>query len=318
MKLLMFGRGTIATFYGWALTRAGHEVEFYVRPGRVADYGSAIDVDIRDDRRPRGKRAVRERWSVTMREDLPNSDHDYDAIVVSVNQDQLPAVVAALAPHVGDVSVLMFSNVWDEPTEVVAALPAEQIVWGFPGAAGGFFGSSLRGGILESMYLGQIDGTSDPERYATIRDLFVRAGFRVKEPADFRRWLWFHYIMDAALITGIVTAGGYDALVGDASALRDSFVLLKEMIGVLEARGGISPTRAALIRRAPAGPAARLLQPMLRGKTYGDLMRLVMKSAHGSAESSRLYARDVLATARRLQLPVPRLAAAEGVFAAGA
>ena len=32
MKILMFGRGVIAAAYGWALERAGHEVEFYVRP----------------------------------------------------------------------------------------------------------------------------------------------------------------------------------------------------------------------------------------------------------------------------------------------
>ena len=32
MKILVFGRGVIATVYGWALERAGHDVEFYVRP----------------------------------------------------------------------------------------------------------------------------------------------------------------------------------------------------------------------------------------------------------------------------------------------
>ena len=32
IKILMFGRGVIATVYGWALEQAGHDVEFYVRP----------------------------------------------------------------------------------------------------------------------------------------------------------------------------------------------------------------------------------------------------------------------------------------------
>ena len=40
------GRGVIAVAYGWALERAGHEVEFYVRPGRSAQYGGTIDLDL--------------------------------------------------------------------------------------------------------------------------------------------------------------------------------------------------------------------------------------------------------------------------------
>jgi len=39
MKILMFGRGVISVIYGWALEKAGHTVEFYVRPGRAAQYG---------------------------------------------------------------------------------------------------------------------------------------------------------------------------------------------------------------------------------------------------------------------------------------
>jgi 2-dehydropantoate 2-reductase len=42
MKILIFGRGVIGTLYGWALEKAGHSVEFYVRPGRAAEYGSVL------------------------------------------------------------------------------------------------------------------------------------------------------------------------------------------------------------------------------------------------------------------------------------
>jgi len=32
--------------YGWALEKAGHDVEFYVRPGRVAQYGPTVKLEI--------------------------------------------------------------------------------------------------------------------------------------------------------------------------------------------------------------------------------------------------------------------------------
>ncbi|MEV4530403.1 ketopantoate reductase, partial [Streptosporangium sp. NPDC049304] len=70
MKILMFGRGVIATIYGWALERAGHDIEFYVRPGRAATYGEAIDLDLLDARRRMWGRRVVERWPVCLRETL--------------------------------------------------------------------------------------------------------------------------------------------------------------------------------------------------------------------------------------------------------
>jgi ketopantoate reductase len=38
MKILMFGQGVISVLYGWALEKAGHTVEFYVRPDRPVQY----------------------------------------------------------------------------------------------------------------------------------------------------------------------------------------------------------------------------------------------------------------------------------------
>jgi|GEM_PF-6331688 len=44
MKILIFGRGVIATQYAWALEKVGHTVEFYVRPGLTIQYGSKINL----------------------------------------------------------------------------------------------------------------------------------------------------------------------------------------------------------------------------------------------------------------------------------
>ena len=83
MKILMFGRGVISVLYGWALEKAGHTVEFYVRPGRVAQYGPTVALDMLDARRSIFGKRVNESWAIRMREDLP-ADHDYDLILVSV------------------------------------------------------------------------------------------------------------------------------------------------------------------------------------------------------------------------------------------
>jgi 2-dehydropantoate 2-reductase len=131
MKILMFGRGVIAVAYGWALERAGHEVEFYVRPGRAAEYGAAIDLELLDARRRWRGRRVTERWPVRYRESL-EPDHDFDLIVVSVQHYGFAEAVSFLAPRVGKATVLVFNNLWVEPSAAVEALPAGQVAWVSP------------------------------------------------------------------------------------------------------------------------------------------------------------------------------------------
>src|SRR5439155_19938008 len=87
MKILIIGRGLIATLYAWACEKAGHKVTSYVRPGRAAQYGPFVNLEIRDSR-INSKTFIHEKWPITMREDL-NADHDYDLIIVSVNHNQL-------------------------------------------------------------------------------------------------------------------------------------------------------------------------------------------------------------------------------------
>lgn len=313
MKILMFGRGTIATLYGWALTRAGHRVEFYVRPGRAAQYGPDVELEIRDGRTGRGA-PVREQWPITMREDLP-ADHDYDLIILSVNHDQLADAVGFLSTRVGNATVLVFNNVWVDPAVAVSALPADQVVWGFPGAGGGFAGSTLVGGIVRTVFLGFCDGSNRTGRYRAVRGLFRDAGFSVSENKDFRSWLWFHFIMDAGLLTQMLAAGGQAELFRSRDALKESVLLVREMIPLVKAKGGNPGLGVALVARLPAGLLAFVLQKFLGAENmYSFIMEQLEHTGHMNRESGGLYARDVLAEARKLGVPLPRLAALEPVF----
>jgi pyruvate-formate lyase len=48
MRILMLGRGVIATIYGQALQHSGHHVDHLVRPGRAAEYGDTVQTDVID------------------------------------------------------------------------------------------------------------------------------------------------------------------------------------------------------------------------------------------------------------------------------
>lgn len=311
MKILMFGRGVISATYGWALERAGHHVEFYVRPGRAAAYGEAIDLDLRDARRrPWGKR-VTEKWPVRYRESL-EPDHDFDLIVLSVQHYHFAEATAFLGPRVGGATVLVFNNLWQEPSTATAHLPADQVAWGFPGAGGGFGDDGvLRAALLPVVFLGTLD-RPPTDRERAVRQVFRGAGFKARENSDFRGWLSVHFVQNAGVHTQSLRRGSLSGLTtGD---IREAILATRELLPLVEARGvdlrrhrgELLPFTAPLWLAAPA-------MSWLMG--HVPPMRTVTQ-AHANPEELRAVCRDTLAEARRLGVRVPRLEAAEPYFAA--
>ncbi|MER5261906.1 2-dehydropantoate 2-reductase N-terminal domain-containing protein [Actinosynnema sp. NPDC002837] len=314
MKILMFGRGAIATVHGWALHQAGHDVEFYVRPGRAATYGEAVDLELHDTRRRVWGPRVVERWPVRYREEL-EPDHDFDLIVLSVPHYRLAEAAAFLAPRVGRATVLVFGNVWAEPLAAIGALPVEQVVWGFPQAGGGFGEDGvLRGTLLPAVVFGTLD-QPPTDRGRAVRQAFREAGFRPRERPDFRGWLWIHFVADAGLHAQGLRRGSLAELAGAAGDLREALLTSRELLPLLEARGLDlrRHRRGGLLFRAPAWLTARVLAWLT---AHVPPVRTSFEvHSDPDAREPREVCRDVLAEARRLGLAVPRLEAAEPNFA---
>ncbi|MEV0424131.1 ketopantoate reductase family protein [Streptosporangium canum] len=314
MKILMFGRGTIATIYGWALERAGHDVEFYVRPGRAATYGDAVDLDLLDTRRRVWGQRVVEKWPVRFRETL-EPDHDFDLIVLSVSHHRLAEATAFLSPRVGQATVLVFGNIWTEPPAAIGDLPVDRIAWGFPQAGGGFGADGvLRGALLPSVIFGTL-GQPPTDRERAVRQAFRKAGLRLKERPDFRGWLWVHFVSDAGLLSQGLRLGSLSKLAGARGDLREGLLAGRELLPLLQARG-VDLRRhrgGVLLFRAPTW----LTAPALAWLTAHVALARVSFAAHSDpdAEEPREVCRDTLAEARRLGISVPRLEAAEPHFA---
>lgn len=305
----MFGRGAIATIYGRSLAQAGHEVEFYVRPGRAVEYGDAVDLELLDTRRRlRGERVV-ESWPIRYREEL-TPDHGFDLIVVSLPHHRLAAAATFLVSRLGPATVLIFGNVWAEPLEAIAPLPAAQVAWGFPGS-GGSFGADgvLRGLLRTSVTFGTL-GRPPTRRENDARQAFRDAGFRIREQPDMRGWLWTHFILDTGLHSQAVQRGALADLVGSTGDLREALSVSRELLPVLQARG-------VDLRRHWRGVLALRLPPLLTAPILSWLLAHVPLAritfevhADPAAEEPRVICRDALAEARRRDIAVPRLESA--------
>jgi 2-dehydropantoate 2-reductase len=311
MKILVFGRGVISALYGWALEKAGHAVEFYVRPRRAVQYGPEVRLDIVDARRSIPGKRVNESWAIRMREDLP-ADHDYDLILVSVQHYHFEDVSPFLGPRAGKATVLVFNNLWAEPQQAASRLPAEQLAWGFPGAGGGFGSDQvLRGALFDKVFFGTFLTDPSPRELA-VRELFTKAGFTIVEQRDFRSWLFVHFAFDCAMEAEALKAGSMARAFASGCHRRDAILNMRELVPLLAARSVdlkdqssyLAPFRLPTWLLGPImGLAPKLLRPVR-----------VLLDSHSNMEELRSTCHDVLAEARRLGVKLPRLEAASSLF----
>ncbi|ONI60672.1 ketopantoate reductase [Leifsonia sp. ALI-44-B] len=305
MKILMFGRGVIATIYGRAFQAAGHEVDFYVRPGRAADYSTDVQMEIIDGRLAPLGRETSATFAPRLRESIDPGD-EFDLVVLSVGHHRLSEAAAFLAPRIGAAPVLVFGNIWQEPLDAIAPLPADQVVFGFPQAGGGFDENGvLRGALVGSVILGA-SNTAATKPHRVARAAFAQAGIGGREEEDMRGWLMLHVALDAGMFSQALRVGGLAKMVGDPRALRGAFLTSRELLPVLAARGvdlrrhraAAIPTRFPLLIGALTAAASAAL-PIARASL----------AAHTdpNAAEPRAVLDDTLRTARELGIAVPRL-----------
>jgi 2-dehydropantoate 2-reductase len=308
MRVLMFGRGVIATIYGQALEASGHDVQFYVRPGRAAEYGAVVQTDIIDVRRKGRERHLRGSFTARLRESIEPTD-DFDVVILSVGHHRLAEAAAYLAPRIGQATVLVFGNVWDEPLAAVAPLPADQIVFGFPQGGGGFADDGvLHGALLRSVIIGRA-GSTPTSRERGVHTLFQQAGFRVREELDMRGWLLIHFVADAGMFAQGLYSGGLVGMIGDRRAFREALLTSHELLPLLWARNVDGRRhRSALLPYRLSG----LVAPAMAAATRHVPLAQVSLAAHTNPYAPEALAvlSDTLQEARRLSIPAPRLEAA--------
>lgn len=211
------------------------------------------------------------------------SDHDFELIMISVNNNQLSSIIS-----------------WLEP-----------LVWGFPGAGGAFINqNTLDGGFMKNIFMGTIDNTTNKNRYNRIICLFKNAGFGISEKKDMHNLLWFHFISNASIMTAATKVGSLNELFDSTSALKDFVLILRELIPLMKAKGSMVSSMTNIAVKLPPRLVAFAMKLVL---AKGSLPREIMRSASGSeslkAENNIIFARDTLAEARRLGISRHRLEA---------
>jgi 2-dehydropantoate 2-reductase len=304
MKILLFGRGVISTQYAWAFEKAGHSVEFYVRKGRIAEYGESVALNIYDARKKLKGVLVNEKWNVKLTEDF-DVNHDYDLIFVSVQHYQFKSAVDFLSGKTGNATLLLFNNLWDEPQETVSQLPAERLVWGFPMAGGGFDKKGvLNGDIFGTVTIGTF-GNEQTQRGKEVMNLFKSSGFKITECKDFRSRLFSHFVFNAAMHLETIKHGELLSLdvVKTTQYWRNVILNSKELLPLLKARNvDLKANMEIKMFSIPPRIISFLIRFTVR---FFPSIRQIF-TGHSNPDELKSYCRDVLLTAEELNITLPR------------
>jgi 2-dehydropantoate 2-reductase len=303
MNILLFGRGVISTLYGWAFEKAGHTVTFYVRPGRSADYGPRIHLDIFDLRRGTRPKRVDEDWTVRMVEELP-ADHSYDLILVSVQHWQFAEVAKFVESRTGRATILIFNNFWCDPQEATRGLPTERMAWGFPFGGGAFHSNVLRGALYASVNFGTFSASLSKSEIEA-RKLFRDCGFKISERPNLRDWLWIHFATNAGLMSQAVQAGSIESVMGSFSHAREAALALREVLPILRARG-VNPRQNCVEMIPLRLPPSLFAGGMVTAFSFSKAFQTVVGKGDHKEEIRRTI-ESVLEEATELGIDTPRL-----------
>jgi len=309
MKILFVGRGTVSTLYGWAFAKAGHDVAFLVRPGMSHELTEEIGLDLLDARVESVGVPIVESFEARCVEDAAAAS-DFDLVVLGVRPEQMREGAEQLAtsslPRLG---VVFFNNYWGEPGELTNLFEPGKAMWAFPLAGGAFSGRrKLVGAIQGKIQLEAGDGAR--ELRTEVAQLFASAGIEARTPPDFRAWLWLHYVVTAAMIAEAIRFGqGAAGVIDSVSRSAQAAHLAKEMMRVVYARG-VDPhveREESTLGRIPGFFAGLVIKSMAN---RNPATRRMM-SGGGEPRYLALLPLEVLAEARRLGVPCPRLEALE-------
>jgi 2-dehydropantoate 2-reductase len=305
MKILVYGTGVIGTIYGEVLSQAGHDVSHYVRTGRPASRGSALDLHLLDGRTTE-PHELHLRYPARIVDGFGPADR-YDLILVSLKHYDVPAILYQLAVDTGRADILFFNNWWDDLAAIDDVLLGRYL-WGFPVAGGGWTDGFLDAALLDTVHLGELDGAATP-RLARVRRLFESAGLNVRIEPRMLHWLWVHFATEAALISSAIAAGGVDALLDDTRRLEAAILAGREALEVCRARGvDVDSIPDAATFFAPAAAVAVGIHDFYATNLPA---RRILERHTGVEELKRIYT-DVVATGEQLGVPMPRLTELSG------
>ena len=281
MRTLFFGAGPLGSLYAHLFHQAGVDVTVLARGERhewIRENGLVLVNEITGES---------ESSPVVVVKEL-EPDDQYDLVIVLIRKNKLRPVFEMLAASSGVKNVLFMGNNASGFDEYVEQLPAEMLLFGFPGAGGGIREQVVHYADCEkpksrrrAVTIGEIDGRNK-ERTTAVKCVFESAGVPVDLTADIDGWLKYHVALVSPLTCALYkhNCDNYRAA-KDRDTLRTMVRAAKEGGRVLRALGfnKRQPFQFNLLYWLPEFMNIMALRQLLASKFAGIAFAMHAKAA---------------------------------------
>ena len=206
MRTLFFGAGPLGSVYAHLLHKNGADVTILARGER---YGWLKENGLVLLNEMTGQK---DSSHVNVVNELKPED-EYDLVIVLIRKNKLLPVFEILAERPGVNNILVMGNNVLGFEEYLKRLPVEKVLFGFPGAGGGFCEQVVHyadrekpNGERKAVTIGEIDGRNK-ERTLTIKSLFESAGIPVDLTPEIDGWLKYHFALVSPLAGALYKHG---------------------------------------------------------------------------------------------------------------
>lgn len=237
MKILFFGAGPLGSIYAHLLHEKGEDVTILERGERYDSLKANGLVLVNEITGKKDSSCI----NVV---DVLKPKDEYDLVIVLIRKNNIQPVIEILATSTGVKNILFMGNNALGFDEYLKNLPAEKVLFGFPGAGGGirehvvhYADREKPNGKRRAVTIGEIDGRNK-QRTFMIKSLFESAGVPVDITKDIDGWLKYHLAQVIPLVGALYKhkCDNYQAA-KDKEILRTLVRAAKEGGRVLKALG---------------------------------------------------------------------------------
>jgi 2-dehydropantoate 2-reductase len=202
MKVLFFGAGPTGLLYAHLLHAGGRDVTVLARGAKyqlLREKGATLINGYTGEKTVSRIQVVDQLGKVEA----------YDLVIVLVRKNKIPSVLEALRRGPGAGSILFMGNNALGFDTYLEHLPRERVLFGFPGAGGGWKEGAVHyadrekpKGARIAVRIGEIDG-EERARTRQIRSLFEGCGIPVEVIRDMDGWLKYHAAFVIPIVSGL-------------------------------------------------------------------------------------------------------------------
>lgn len=305
MNTLIIGAGPLGSLYAYLFNKAGKDVTLLDRNEHYEflKTNGLVLVNAYSNKK------VVERVKVV---NQLNDDDAYDLAIILMRKNSVINLLPTLSQNKAIKHFLFMGNNGAGFDEYLKYLPAEKVLFGFPGGGGSnidhithYVDSDKPNGKRMPITIGEIDGITR-ERTLQIQQLFQSTGVPVKIVDDIDSWYKYHIAFVLPLAGALLTSGDNYQLAQDKPTIRKYILAVQEAGRVLKSLGyrkSYNP-KFKLFYWLPIGLLVNILSKVFNSKFSEVAMMMHVRAAED--EMAEL-ANEFYALRNRTQITTPNL-----------